>query len=77
MNNRISQGFLITVPQIGASFVYAAVYEGARASMRDDFGIQSVAVISGIAGGLASMATQVLRYLPLRNMTISPWIRWL
>ncbi|EYB92197.1 hypothetical protein Y032_0197g1590 [Ancylostoma ceylanicum] len=53
------QGFWVTVPQIGTSFIYATVYEKLRAVLNQDFGINSVAGISSLAGGAASFASQV------------------
>lgn len=48
------------MPQIGTSFIYATVYEKLRAVLNQDFGINSVAGISSLAGGAASLASQVL-----------------
>ncbi|KAL6730426.1 hypothetical protein Aduo_001404 [Ancylostoma duodenale] len=52
------RGFWVTVPQIGTSFIYATVYEKLRAVLNQDFGINSVAGISSLAGGAASLASQ-------------------
>ncbi|EPB77509.1 hypothetical protein ANCCEY_03418 [Ancylostoma ceylanicum] len=52
------RGFWVTVPQIGTSFIYATVYEKLRAVLNQDFGINSVAGISSLAGGAASFASQ-------------------
>ncbi|KJH51184.1 26S proteasome subunit P45 family protein [Dictyocaulus viviparus] len=53
-------GFWVTIPQIGTSFIYATVYEKLRAVLQRDYGIQSVAAISSVAGGAASFATQII-----------------
>lgn len=50
----------MTVPQIGTSLIYTTVYEKLRAVLQYDFGIQSVALISSVAGGAASFCSQAI-----------------
>ncbi|KAK6729729.1 hypothetical protein RB195_006654 [Necator americanus] len=52
------RGFWVTVPQIGTSFIYTTVYEKLRAVLNQDLGVNSVAGISSLAGGAASLASQ-------------------
>lgn len=51
------QGFWITVPQIGCSFIYSSVFEKCRFVLHDQ-GYQSVGAVAAFAGALASMGTQ-------------------
>ncbi|KAH7721953.1 Protein Y43C5B.3 [Aphelenchoides avenae] len=57
------RGFWVTVPQIGASFIYSTIYERSRAFLQYDMGISSVAGISSLAGGAASFCSQAV-FLP-------------
>lgn len=54
------RGFWVTVPQIGTSFIYSTVYEKLRAVLQYDYGVQSVPLISCIAGGAAAFCSQVI-----------------
>ncbi|KAK0426698.1 hypothetical protein QR680_009852 [Steinernema hermaphroditum] len=54
------RGFWVTVPQIGTSFIYSTVYEKLRAVLQQDYGWNSVAGISSLAGGAASFCSQVI-----------------
>lgn len=54
------RGFWVTIPQIGTSFIYTSVYEKLRAVLQYDCGVQSVALISSLAGGSASFCSQLI-----------------
>jgi len=54
------RGFWVTLPQIGCSFIYSTVYEKLRAVLQYDYGIQSVPLISSLAGGAASFCSQAI-----------------
>ncbi|GMT29116.1 hypothetical protein PFISCL1PPCAC_20413 [Pristionchus fissidentatus] len=52
------RGFWMTLPQLSASFLYSSVYESSRDMFQTKMGIKSSAVVSALAGGLASPAAQ-------------------
>ncbi|KAF8366704.1 hypothetical protein PRIPAC_84533 [Pristionchus pacificus] len=52
------RGFWMTLPQLSASFLYSSVYESSRDMFQNKMGIKSSAVVSALAGGLASPAAQ-------------------
>uniref|UniRef100_A0A914UMF0 Solute carrier family 25 member 44 n=2 Tax=Plectus sambesii TaxID=2011161 RepID=A0A914UMF0_9BILA len=54
------RGFWVTLPQIGASFIYSTVYERLRAFLQTEVGISSAALVSAVAGAAASCSTQTI-----------------
>ncbi|KAI1695584.1 mitochondrial carrier protein domain-containing protein [Ditylenchus destructor] len=57
------RGFWITVPQISATFVYSSVYERLRKELAERAKITSPALVSPLAGGVASLSIELV-YVP-------------
>ncbi|KAF7639749.1 26S proteasome subunit P45 family protein [Meloidogyne graminicola] len=54
------RGFWITLPQIGASFIYSTIYEKARSVLHLKANIESPLLVSALAGGIASVSAQFI-----------------
>ncbi|CAJ0592600.1 unnamed protein product [Cylicocyclus nassatus] len=54
------RGFWVTVPQLSASFLYSSTYERTRDLIQIDLGIRNPALVSALAGGIASPCAQLV-----------------
>ncbi|VDK80925.1 unnamed protein product [Cylicostephanus goldi] len=54
------RGFWVTVPQLSASFLYSSTYERTRDLMQVHLGIRNPALVSALAGGIASPCAQLV-----------------
>ncbi|MFH4984330.1 hypothetical protein AB6A40_011039, partial [Gnathostoma spinigerum] len=54
------RGFWMTLPQLSASFMYSSVYEKCRDTLQVQAGVTSTALVSSLAGGVASTFTQMI-----------------